>query len=139
MKGLPLTLPVLSGLPKLLIKNRFNALASLANKAGPGETMVVAGVITNSPSAGVNGTEAPKRTEDEVERFMRGQQMMSDAINQHMGFRGYGLMMRLQKTANIRDLHDLLREFAAALVKRIGMDKATPIVSEIEALIDPRQ
>jgi hypothetical protein len=92
----------------------------------------------SSPSAGVSGAESPKRTEDEVERHAR-QQMMSDAINQHMGFRGYGLMMRLQKTANIRDLHDLLREFAAALVKRIGMDKATPIVSEIEALIDPRK
>ena len=106
------------------------------------EALEVGGLIAkkfSAPSAGVNGAEPPKRTEDEVERFMRGQQMMSDAINQHMGFRGYGLMMRLQKTANIRDLHDLLREFAAALVKRIGMDKATPIVSEIEALIDPRQ
>ena len=106
------------------------------------EALEVGGLIAkkfSAPSAGVNGSEAPKRTEDEVERYMRGQQMMSDAINRHMGFRGYGLMMRLQKTANIRDLHDLLREFAAALVKRIGMDKATPIVSEIEALIDPRQ
>ena len=47
--------------------------------------------------------------------------MMSDAINEHLGFRGYGLMMRLQKTANVRDLHDLLPDFAKALVKRIGM------------------
>jgi hypothetical protein len=106
------------------------------------EALEVGGLIAkkfSSPSAGVNGAEAPKRTEDEVERFMRCQQIMSDAINQHMGFRGCGLMMRLQKSANIRDLHDLLREFAAALVKRIGMDKATPIVSEIEELIDPRK
>jgi len=106
------------------------------------EALEVGGLIAkkfSAPSTATNGAETPSRTEDEVERFMSGQQMMSDAINRHMGFRGYGLMMRLQKTANIRDLHDLLREFAAALVKRIGMDKATPIVSEIEALIDPRQ
>ena len=44
-------------------------------------------------------------------------------------------MMRLQKTANIRDLHDLLPDFAKALVKRIGMGPATPIVEAIERLI----
>ena len=76
-----------------------------------------------------------RRTEDEVERYMQAQQLMSDAINAHLGFRGYGLMMRLQKTANIRDLHDLLPEFAKALVKRLGIEPATPIVSSIERLI----
>src|SRR5205085_2865899 len=83
--------------------------------------------------------EAPEqrqatRTEDEVKRYMQAQQMMSDAINQHLGFRGYGLMMRLQKTGNVRDLHDLLPDFAKALVKRIGMAPATPIVGAIERL-----
>jgi hypothetical protein len=53
---------------------------------------------------------------------MQAQQMMSDAINAHLGFRGYGLMMRLQKTANVRDLHDLLPDFAKALVKRLGIE-----------------
>ncbi|MGE5104334.1 MAG: hypothetical protein ACM3NZ_06295 [Betaproteobacteria bacterium] len=77
----------------------------------------------------------PARSQDEVERYLKAQQMVSDAINAHLGFRGYGLMMRLQKTANIRDLHDLLPEFAKALVKRIGMPAATPIVSSIERLI----
>lgn len=76
-----------------------------------------------------------RRTEDEIERFIQAQQMMSDAINAHLGFRGYGLMMRLQKTANVRDLHDLLPDFAKALVKRLGIEPATPIVSSIERLI----
>lgn len=76
-----------------------------------------------------------QRTEDEIERFTQAQQMMSDAINAHLGFRGYGLMMRLQKTANVRDLHDLLPDFAKALVKRLGIEPATPIVSSIERLI----
>jgi hypothetical protein len=75
------------------------------------------------------------RTQDEVERYLQAQQMMSDAINKHLGFRGYGLMMRLQKTANVRDIHDLLPDFAKALVKRIGMGPATPIVGAIERLI----
>jgi hypothetical protein len=81
---------------------------------------------------------AAVRTEDEVQRFMKAQQLLSDAINQHLGFRGYGLMMRLQKTANVRDLHDLLPDFAKALVKRIGMAPATPIVDTIERLITGR-
>jgi hypothetical protein len=76
-----------------------------------------------------------QRTEDEIERFIQAQQMMSDAINAHLGFRGYGLMMRLQKTANVRDLHDLLPDFAKALVKRLGIEPATPVVSSIERLI----
>jgi hypothetical protein len=76
-----------------------------------------------------------QRTEDEIERYMQAQQMISDAINAHLGFRGYGLMMRLQKTANVRDLHDLLPDFAKALVKRLGIEPATPIVASIERLI----
>ena len=75
------------------------------------------------------------RTEDEVQRFLQAQQMVSDAINKHLGIRGYGLMMRLQKTANVRDIHDLLPDVAKALVKRIGMGPATPIVGAIERLI----
>lgn len=75
------------------------------------------------------------RSEDEVERYVQAQQLMSDAINAHLGFRGYGMMMRLQKTANVRDLHDLLPDFAKALVKRLGIEPATPIVSSIERLI----
>jgi hypothetical protein len=78
---------------------------------------------------------APQRSQDEVERFLQAQQMMSDAINAHLGLRGYGMMMRLQKTANVRDLHDLLPEFAKALVKRLGIEPATPIVSSIERLL----
>jgi hypothetical protein len=83
-----------------------------------------------------DATSVPvRRSEDEVERYMQAQQLMSDAINAHLGFRGYGLMMRLQKTANVRDLHDLLPDFAKALVKRLGIEPATPIVSSIERLI----
>ena len=60
---------------------------------------------------------------------------MSDAINEHLGFRGYLMMMRLQRAGNLRDLHDLLPDFAQALVKRIGMGPAKPIVAELESLI----
>jgi hypothetical protein len=78
---------------------------------------------------------APTRTEDEIQRYMRAQQLMSEAISQHLGFRGYGLMLRLQKTANVRDLHDLLPDVAKALVKRLGLGPATPVVESIERLI----
>jgi hypothetical protein len=56
-------------------------------------------------------------------------------VQQYLGFRGYGLMLRLQKTANLRDLHELLPDVAIALVKRIGFDAATPIVNEMELVI----
>ena len=90
----------------------------------------------SAPSEAEGAEAVPSaRSEDEVQRYLQAQQLVSDAINQHLGFRGYGLMMRLQKTANIRDLHDLLPDFAKALVKRIGMGPATPIVEAIERLI----
>jgi len=106
------------------------------------DTLAVQGLIApkfSGPSAAANDTMESQRSEDEVERYLRAQQMMSDAINGHLGFRGYGLMMRLQKAANLHELHDLLRDFAAVLVKRIGIEGATLIVSEIEHQIIPRQ
>jgi len=78
------------------------------------------------------------RSEDEVQRFIAAQRQFSDAINAHLGFRGYLLMMRLQRAANLRDLHDFLPDFAQALVKRIGIDAASPIVAEFERLIVTR-
>ena len=41
--------------------------------------------------------------------------------------------------AKLRDLYALLHDFATVLQKRIGIDGATPIVSEIERQIIPRQ
>ena len=89
----------------------------------------------SAPSGHGAASAAPVRTEDEVQRYLRAQKIMSDATNKHLGFRGYGLMMRLQKTANLRDLHDLLPDFAAALVKRAGAAVATPIVASVEAIV----
>ena len=103
-------------------------------------TLETGGLIAkkfSAPSAakGASAAAAPVRTEDEVQRYLRAQQLMSDATNKYMGFRGYGMMMRLQKTANIRDLRDLLPDFAAGLLKRAGADVATPIVTEVEAIL----
>ena len=106
------------------------------------ETLAVQGLIApkfSSPNGAASDTTEPQRSEADVQRYLRAQQMMSDAINSHLGFRGYGLMMRLQKAADLHDLHDLLRDVAAVLVKRMGIDGATPIVSEIEHQIIPRQ
>ena len=45
------------------------------------------------------------------------------------------MMMRLQRAGNLRDLLDLLPDFAKALGKRVGIDAATPIVGELEQLV----
>jgi hypothetical protein len=89
----------------------------------------------SGPSESDDETIPSERTPDEVQRFLRAQKMMDAAINNHLGFWGYGLILRLQKTANLRDLHDLLPDVAKALVKKIGFDAATPIVIEMEQVI----
>jgi hypothetical protein len=89
----------------------------------------------SAPSVAEPGVASVARTEDEVERFIGAQKRLSDLLNEHLGFRGYMMMMRLQRAENLRDLHDLLPDFAKALVKRIGIEAATPIVSELERLI----
>jgi hypothetical protein len=120
---------------EVLVKARALKLDERAMTALERGGLIAKRFSAPSVAAG-NANAAPAtRSEDEVERYMQAQQMMSDAINAHLGFRGYGLMMRLQKTANVRDLHDLLPDFAKALVKRLGIEPATPIVSSIERLI----
>lgn len=76
-----------------------------------------------------------ERSADDVQRFLEAQTALSNAINQHLGFRGYGLMMRLQKAENLRDLHEMLPDFAQSLVKRKSMEFATPVVTELEQMI----
>jgi hypothetical protein len=89
----------------------------------------------SAPSAAEYEAAAAPRSEGEVQQFLTAQQQLSDAINQHLGFRGYMMMMRLQRASNLRDLHDLLPDFAKAMVKRMGIDAATPIVGALEQLI----
>jgi hypothetical protein len=89
----------------------------------------------SAPSAAESAAVPASRSEDEVQRFMAAQQKVSDTINTHLGFRGYLMMMRLQRASNLRDLHDLLPDVAQALVKRLGMEAATPIVKALEQLI----
>jgi len=102
-------------------------------------TLEAGGLISKkfSATSGTRGaaSAAPARTEDEVQRHLQATKILSDATNKHLGFRGYGLMKRLQRTANIRDLRDLLPDFAAALVKRAGAEVATPIVANVEAIL----
>lgn len=98
-----------------------------------------AGLITKrfgAPSRTEPAAQAPApRSADEVQRFTAARTRLSELINHHLGFRGYLMMMRLQRAENLRDLHDFLPDFAQALVKRIGIEAATPIVSELERLM----
>jgi len=89
----------------------------------------------SAPSKAEAAAQPEARSEDEAERFVTAQRKLSDVINEHLGFRGYLLMMRLQRAENLRDLHDFLPDFAQALVKRIGVDAARPIVAELERMI----
>jgi hypothetical protein len=88
-----------------------------------------------APSGAEAGAAPVARSEDEVERFIATQKRLSDLLNEHLGFRGYLMMMRLQRAENLRDLHDLLPDVARALIKRVGVEAATPIVSGLERLI----
>lgn len=78
---------------------------------------------------------AGPRSAEETERYVQARQLMSDAITAHLGFRGYALTKRLQKACDVHDLHGLLPDFAKALVKRLGIEPAAPIVASIERLV----
>lgn len=89
----------------------------------------------SAPSAVESEAATVPRSQDEVQRFLAAQQRISDTINSHLGFRGYLMMMRLQRAGNLRDLRDFLPDLSQALVKRIGPANANQIVSGIERLI----
>ena len=96
------------------------------------------GLITrrfSAPSSHEDKSAMAPRSEKENQQFIVVQKKISDVIGAHLGFRGYVMTLRLQRAENLRDLHDLLPDFAQALVKRIGIDPASRIVSELERLI----
>jgi len=92
----------------------------------------------SAPSVASADAAQTPRSEDEAQRFVAAQRKLSDLINQHLGLRGYLLVMRLERASNLRDLHDLLPDVAKALVKRIGIEAATPMVAELEQLLAVR-
>ena len=105
------------------------------------EALERAGLIAkrfSAPSVTETALAATPRSEDEAQRFIAAQRKLSNVINEHLGIRGYLLIMRLERGSNLRDLHDLLPDVAKALVKRIGVERATPIVTELEQLIVTR-
>jgi hypothetical protein len=89
----------------------------------------------DAPSAAPERAETAPRSAGEVKRFLAVRERMSNAISEHLGFRGYLMMMRLQRAQNLRDLHDLLEDVGRAITKRAGSQVATPLVSELEQLI----
>jgi len=97
------------------------------------------GLITRrfaAPSAAAStASDSGPRSETDVQRFLAVQQRMSDAISTHLGFRGYLLMMRLQRAQNLRDLHDLLADVVQAVDKRAGARTAGALAGEVERLI----
>jgi hypothetical protein len=93
----------------------------------------------SAPSESEAAAESAPRSEDEAQQFVAAQRRFSDLINAHLGLRGYLLIMRLERAANMRDLHDLLPDVAKALVKRIGVEAATPIVNDLEQLTGVRR
>jgi hypothetical protein len=95
---------------------------------------LIARLFSARSKAQLQGGSA-ERSADEVERFIAVQKALSNAINEHLGLRGYGFILRLQKTENLRDIHEMLPDFAQSLVKRKGMAVATPIVTALEQMI----
>ncbi|MBS0319802.1 MAG: hypothetical protein JSR18_04610 [Proteobacteria bacterium] len=79
--------------------------------------------------------ESAAPREDDVQRFLTLQKSMNQVIGDHLGLRGYGLMLRLQRANSLRDIHEMLPDLAQALVKRIGLERATPIVEALEATL----
>jgi len=93
----------------------------------------------SAPSVADDTPTAAPPSEDEAQRFRAAQRRLNDLISEHLGIRGYLLVMRLERASNLRDLHDLLPDVAKALIKRIGVERATPIVTDLEQLIALRQ
>ncbi|MFI4953028.1 MAG: hypothetical protein ACHP7M_07800 [Burkholderiales bacterium] len=117
------------------VLDRARAVRADAAALATLERVGLIGKRYGAPSSAEGESAPAARSDDEVKRFMAAQQQISDAINKHLGFRGYLMMMRLQRTENLRDLRDFLPDFAQALVKRIGAAAAEPIVSAVERLL----
>jgi hypothetical protein len=87
----------------------------------------------SAPSSADPEAASTPRSESETQQFLAAQKKLMDAINEHLGVRGYMMMMRLQRANNLRDLHDLLPDFAKAMVKRVGSMRRRRLSASLSA------
>lgn len=80
-----------------------------------------------APLAQMASAGAPQLSpqSDSAERFLLLSGLMSEAVRQHLGLRGYFMQLKIERCADTDELSALLPELTAAIAKAKGAQSAT--------------
>lgn len=78
--------------------------------------------LTQTAAAGVS---PPLPQSDSAERFLLLSGLMSEAVRQHLGLRGYFMQLKIERCADTDELSALLPELTAAIAKAKGASLAS--------------
>jgi hypothetical protein len=82
------------------------------------DQLVSLGLIADAtPGGAATATEQPGSSAETANRYSVLYALMSDAVREHLGLRGYFMQLKIERCGNAEELLALLPELAAALAK----------------------
>lgn len=89
-------------------------------------------VALAAPKSGAApGDQAPST----FERYRKARQFMNDSIVNAMGLRSFFFTLKIEKTANLADLHGLFGDYIAAMKKALGESEAEVLIVRMRELL----
>lgn len=83
------------------------------------------GLIAPLAEKTVSAGAAPYASSDIAERYRMLSGLMSEAVRQHLGLRGYFMQLKIERCADTDELSALLPELTTAIAKAKGLPSAT--------------
>ena len=83
------------------------------------------GLIAPLTQTAAAGVAPPLPQSDSAERFLLLSGLMSEAVRQHLGLRGYFMQLKIERCADTDELSALLPELTAAIAKAKGASSAS--------------
>jgi len=83
------------------------------------------GLIAPLAQIAVAGTPHAMPSSDLADRYRLLSGLMSEAVRQHLGLRGYFMQLKIERCADTDELSALLPELAAAIAKAKGVPSAS--------------
>lgn len=100
------------------------------------DQLVSLGLITETAPAGANPSafaEAPVTSPAAANRYNVLYALMSDAVREHLGMRGYFLQLKIERCGNADELLALLPDLSAAVAKARDMGQAVEFEQRLRA------
>jgi hypothetical protein len=97
------------------------------------DQLVPLGLIAAVPASSSAALEHPAPTADAANRYGVLYMLMSDAVREHLGLRGYFMQFKIERCGNADELLALLPDLATALAKARDAEQAREVEQRLRA------